>query len=96
MCSRPLPGVQPLPAANHGTRGQSAACKPRVAALCLPSQSKCLLHNAACRYEEATRIPLVFSNPQLYPKPVESNALVSHIDVRPRGGAGGKGPAAPL
>ncbi|KAL4432200.1 hypothetical protein ABPG77_005962 [Micractinium sp. CCAP 211/92] len=34
-------------------------------------------------YEEATRIPLVFSNPQLYPKPVESSALVSHIDFAP-------------
>lgn len=33
------------------------------------------------RYEEATRIPLVFSNPKLWPKPKETPALVSHIDV---------------
>lgn len=34
-------------------------------------------------YEEATRIPLVFSNPKLWPKPKQSNALVSHIDFAP-------------
>jgi len=34
-------------------------------------------------YEEATRIPLVYSNPKLFPKPVESDALVSHVDFLP-------------
>ncbi|KAL4436669.1 hypothetical protein ABPG75_003808 [Micractinium tetrahymenae] len=34
-------------------------------------------------YEEATRIPLVFSNPELWPKPRATNALVSHIDFAP-------------
>lgn len=34
-------------------------------------------------YEEATRVPLVYSNPKLFPKPVESDALVSHVDFLP-------------
>jgi arylsulfatase A-like enzyme len=34
-------------------------------------------------YEEATRIPLVYSNPKLFPKPVETDALVSHVDFLP-------------
>jgi len=34
-------------------------------------------------YEEATRIPLVYSNPQLYPRPRKSQALVSHVDFLP-------------
>ena len=34
-------------------------------------------------YEEATRIPLVYSNPTLFPKPIETDALVSHVDFLP-------------
>jgi choline-sulfatase len=34
-------------------------------------------------YEEATRVPLVYSNPRLYPVPRTSQALVSHGDVLP-------------
>jgi arylsulfatase A-like enzyme len=34
-------------------------------------------------YEEATRIPLVYSNPKLFPAPLKSKALVSHVDFLP-------------
>ncbi len=34
-------------------------------------------------YEEATRVPLVYSNPKLYPKPLSTEALVSHVDFLP-------------
>lgn len=34
-------------------------------------------------YEEATRVPLVYSNPKLFPKPVSTDALVSHVDFLP-------------
>ncbi len=34
-------------------------------------------------YEEATRVPLVYSNPKLYPRPLRSEALVSHVDFLP-------------
>ena len=34
-------------------------------------------------YEEATRVPLVYSNPKLFPKPQSSEALVSHVDFLP-------------
>jgi arylsulfatase A-like enzyme len=34
-------------------------------------------------YEEGTRVPLVYSNPKLFPKPVETDALVSHVDFLP-------------
>ncbi|UJA20886.1 sulfatase-like hydrolase/transferase [Thermoleophilia bacterium SCSIO 60948] len=34
-------------------------------------------------YEEATRVPLVFSNPRLYPRAKSTDALVSHIDMLP-------------
>ncbi len=34
-------------------------------------------------YEETLRIPLVFSNPKLFPKPITSKALVSHVDFLP-------------
>lgn len=34
-------------------------------------------------YEESVRVPLVFSNPVLYPSPLSSNALVSHVDFVP-------------
>ncbi|HEX4668785.1 MAG TPA: sulfatase-like hydrolase/transferase [Solirubrobacterales bacterium] len=34
-------------------------------------------------YEEATRVPLVYSNPKLFPKPMETDALVSHVDFLP-------------
>ena len=34
-------------------------------------------------YEETLRVPLVFSNPKLYPHHVESNAMISHVDFLP-------------
>src|SRR5213076_1680967 len=34
-------------------------------------------------YEESTRVPLVYSNPKLYPRPRRSEALVSHVDFLP-------------
>jgi arylsulfatase A-like enzyme len=34
-------------------------------------------------YEETTRVPLVYSNPRLYPKPHTTDALVSHVDMLP-------------
>jgi choline-sulfatase len=34
-------------------------------------------------YEEATRVPLVYSNPKLFPAPQSSDALVSHVDFLP-------------
>jgi len=34
-------------------------------------------------YEETTRVPLVYSNPKLYPKPHTTDALVSHVDLLP-------------
>lgn len=34
-------------------------------------------------YEEATRVPLVYSNPKLFPKPQSTDALVSHVDFLP-------------
>jgi arylsulfatase A-like enzyme len=34
-------------------------------------------------YEETLRVPLVFSNPRLYPQPVRSPAMVSHVDFLP-------------
>jgi arylsulfatase A-like enzyme len=34
-------------------------------------------------YEEATRVPLVYSNPRLFPAPAKSDALVSHVDFLP-------------
>ncbi len=34
-------------------------------------------------YEEATRVPLVYSNPKLFPKPLQTDALVSHVDFLP-------------
>ncbi len=34
-------------------------------------------------YEEAINIPLLYSNPVLFPKPVSTNALVSHVDFVP-------------
>jgi arylsulfatase A-like enzyme len=34
-------------------------------------------------YEESTRIPLVYSNPRLFPKPRTSDAIVSHVDFLP-------------
>lgn len=34
-------------------------------------------------YEESLRVPLVFSNPVLYPEAHECNALVSHVDLLP-------------
>ena len=34
-------------------------------------------------YEEATRVPLIYSNPKLFPHPAKSEALVSHVDFLP-------------
>jgi choline-sulfatase len=34
-------------------------------------------------YEESTRVPLIFSNPRLFPEPRRSHALVSHVDFLP-------------
>jgi choline-sulfatase len=34
-------------------------------------------------YEEAIRVPLIYSNPKLFPHPVSSDALVSHVDFLP-------------
>ena len=34
-------------------------------------------------YEETMRVPLVYSNPRLFPKPEKSAALVSHVDFLP-------------
>jgi arylsulfatase A-like enzyme len=34
-------------------------------------------------YEESLRVPLVFSNPRLFPQARESDALVSHVDLLP-------------
>jgi choline-sulfatase len=34
-------------------------------------------------YEEATRVPLVYSNPKLFPSPQSTDALVSHVDFLP-------------
>jgi choline-sulfatase len=34
-------------------------------------------------YEEALRVPLIFSNPKLFPKPARTQALVSHVDFLP-------------
>jgi choline-sulfatase len=34
-------------------------------------------------YEESLRVPLVYSNPRLFPRPRTSEALVSHVDFLP-------------
>jgi arylsulfatase A-like enzyme len=34
-------------------------------------------------YEEAIRVPLVYSNPKLFPQPAQTDALVSHVDFLP-------------
>jgi len=34
-------------------------------------------------YEESLRVPLVYSNPRLFPRPVSTNSLVSHVDFLP-------------
>ncbi len=34
-------------------------------------------------YEETLRVPLVYSNPQLWPRPATSPAMVSHVDFLP-------------
>jgi choline-sulfatase len=34
-------------------------------------------------YEESIRVPLVYSNPKLFPKPAQTDALVSHVDFLP-------------
>jgi choline-sulfatase len=34
-------------------------------------------------YEESLKVPLVYSNPKMFPKPVTSDALVSHVDLLP-------------
>ena len=37
-------------------------------------------HNA---YEESLHVPMIISNPQMFPTPVETHSLTSHIDVLP-------------
>jgi choline-sulfatase len=34
-------------------------------------------------YEETLKVPLVYSNPKLFPRPYSSEALVSHVDLLP-------------
>src|ERR1700761_746413 len=34
-------------------------------------------------YEESLKVPLVYSNPKMFPRPVTSDALVSHVDLLP-------------
>ena len=34
-------------------------------------------------YEESLKVPLVYSNPKLYPHPLSTDALVSHVDLLP-------------
>jgi arylsulfatase A-like enzyme len=34
-------------------------------------------------YEESLRVPLIFSNPRLFPEARQSDALVSHVDLLP-------------
>ncbi len=34
-------------------------------------------------YEEALRVPLVYSNPKLFPRPASTNSMVSHVDFLP-------------
>lgn len=34
-------------------------------------------------YEESLRVPLIYSNPRLFPQPRQSDALVSHVDLLP-------------
>jgi choline-sulfatase len=47
----------------------------------------CLAHGlrekAYNTYEETIRIPLIVSNPQLFPEPLETNTLASSIDILP-------------
>jgi choline-sulfatase len=45
-------------------------------------------------YEESTRVPLVYSNPRLWPKPETTGALVSHVDFLPTLASLVKAPAA--
>jgi choline-sulfatase len=34
-------------------------------------------------YEEAIRVPLIYSNPKLFPRPLSSEGMVSHVDFLP-------------
>jgi arylsulfatase A-like enzyme len=34
-------------------------------------------------YEETLKVPLIYSNPKMYPRPVTSDALISHVDLLP-------------
>jgi arylsulfatase A-like enzyme len=34
-------------------------------------------------YEESLRVPMIYSNPRLFPEPRQSDALVSHVDLLP-------------
>jgi arylsulfatase A-like enzyme len=34
-------------------------------------------------YEETLKVPLVYSNPKMFPRPVTSDALISHVDLLP-------------
>ena len=65
------PTLPPCPCFVEGSKAVAGRHQPFLVLLC----------HVFRRYEEVTRIPLVFSNPKLWPKPRESEALVSHIDV---------------
>jgi choline-sulfatase len=34
-------------------------------------------------YEEALRVPMIYSNPKLYPRPLSTDAMISHVDFLP-------------
>jgi len=34
-------------------------------------------------YEETLKVPLIYSNPKMYPRPVTTDAMVSHVDLVP-------------
>jgi arylsulfatase A-like enzyme len=34
-------------------------------------------------YEESLRVPMIYSNPKLYPRPLSTDAMVSHVDFLP-------------
>jgi choline-sulfatase len=34
-------------------------------------------------YEETLKVPLIYSNPKMFPRPVTSDALISHVDLLP-------------
>src|SRR5690606_9988823 len=42
-----------------------------------------LRQKAFVAYEEVLRVPLIWSNPELYPEPKTTAAMVSHVDLLP-------------